>query len=207
MSEDTTKQTTELYDKISSDYDSHIATTGHYQAQEQLFEKLKGYFQEPILDLAAGPGFLVGLLLKSDLKVIANDGSTSMVQLLSEKLRDNSKAMILNQDANHISLEHKTRTILCSNLFYYLRNRKAAIQNWLSNLEDAGHIVIFEEYPFQKSKTGPLSKHEKDLEELVSPLSPDELREKFIDCGLKLVESADTPIDSEHSLYGSVFKK
>lgn len=197
--------TADLYDKIAEDYDAHMVSTGHYQAQENLFNKLKPYFKSPVLDLAAGPGFLASILLKNKLKIFLNDFSTTMVQLLKDKFKENPEVVILNQDAHRMHLNEKVKTILCSNLFYYLNDYQKVLENWVPNLDDGGSIILFEEWPFMKSQTGPMSEHEESLSRLVKPLHPDEVKKIFAENKLKLIKEINVSIDDQHDLHGLVF--
>lgn len=197
--------TIELYDEIALDYDRHMATTGHYQAQSKLFGKLKKYFSSPILDLAAGPGFLAELLVSNDLQVILNDYSKTMFSLLEAKFKNDPHIIILNQDAHKIRTSIGMNTILCSNLFYYINDYEKAIKNWTELLNLGGHIIVFEEYPFQKSQSGPMSKHEADLAKIVKPLAPIQIVNVFRKNNFFRIDGADEQIDDKHSLHGFVF--
>lgn len=197
-----------FYDAIITSYDAHMEETAHYPAQKTLFSILKESFVSPILDLAAGPGYLSGNLLNEGYQVTLNDFSSEMVRSFSEKYRENKNASFLNQDAHEIKTDKRFNTILCSNLFYYLDDRNKAIENWKSLLTKNGKIILFEEYPFIITKNGDtFSEQEEILKSIIDPISPEKIRECFSNNKMSLVKESNMSIDQKHNLCGYVFSK
>ncbi len=200
-----TEKIKQLWNRAVADYDLHMQETGHYAAQEQLLNKLEDEFRSPVLDLAAGPGFLAGKLLDKGSEVILNDFSEKMFQSFSQKFANNPNVAFSHQDAHTVDSDKKFMTILCCNLFYYLEDRNAAIQNWKTLLQKDGSVVLFEEYPFHRPETKEMSAHEVDLMNLIQPISPDEIETIFSRSGFKLKVLKKVAIDANHNLYGFVF--
>jgi len=204
MSEKTEK-IKQLWNKAVVDYDLHMQETGHYVAQETLLNELGDEFRSPILDLATGPGFLAGKLLDKGSEVTLNDFSEKMLQSFSQKFSNNPNVTFSHQDAHIVDSDKKFTTILCCNLFYYLEDRNAAIQNWKTLLQKDGSVVLFEEYPFRRPETKEMHAHEVDLMNLIQPISPDETEAVFSKNGFKLKILKKVAIDARHDLYGFVF--
>ena len=162
----------DFWNESCKDYDLHMAETKHYQAQEKILELLSNQIKEPILDLACGTGFLMKLLSKKFSKISGNDFSSEMVKIA----RKNIKFPITNDDAETLnSYSDKFATIISSNLFFYLQNRKEAIERWAELLNSNGIIIFIEEYPFIKPKSEEMDEHSDKLMNLIDPISPEEI--------------------------------
>ncbi len=194
-----------LWNQAITDYDLHMQKTGHYSAQEKLLNELKNYFESPIIDLATGPGFLAEKLLIKEHQVILNDFSDQMFKSFSKKFSTNINAVFLNQDAQSINLKESFKTIICCNLFYYLENRDVAIQNWKNLLKSSGLIILFEEYPFHRPNTEEMKNHERELMDMIQPLSPNEIIKIFAKNNFRLLDKKNVSIDQNHDLYGFIF--
>ena len=194
-----------LWDKNTENYDVHMQETGHYEAQKKILESLIQYIDSPILDIASGPGYLDGLLLKKGYEVTFNDFSSEMVSLSKQKYDKYPNAKFENTDADELTLDGKYHTIICCNLFYYLPNRAGAIESWIEHLTEDGNIIVIEEYPFQRPSTPEMSESESELMRLIDPITSDEIKKYFE--VLNLVSQSKTSIDKQHDLYGYVFAK
>ncbi|PIN81338.1 hypothetical protein COV13_01515 [Candidatus Woesearchaeota archaeon CG10_big_fil_rev_8_21_14_0_10_32_9] len=192
----------DFWNESCKDYDLHMAETKHYQAQEKILELLSNQIKEPILDLACGTGFLMKLLSKKFSKISGNDFSSEMVKIA----RKNIKFPITNDDAETLnSYSDKFATIISSNLFFYLQNRKEAIERWAELLNSNGIIIFIEEYPFIKPKSEEMDEHSDKLMNLIDPISPEEIERIVAQNGFYLVKKVETKIDEKHNLYGLVF--
>lgn len=196
----------ELWNNAVSDYDTHMHNTGHYITQEKLLDILSEYLKSPILDLAGGPGFLAEKIFKKGFDVTINDFSSEMFKVFSERLKRYSNVEFLNQDAHAIKTSKLFNTILCCNLFYYLDDRNTTIQNWKKLLSQNGKIILFEEYPFQRPIGTDMESHEKELMQLIDPLTPEQIKDYFSKNGFVLKIEKAVQIDEKHSLYGYVFE-
>ncbi len=195
-----------FYDAIATEYDAHMEETAHYSAQKNLYSALKEYFISPVLDLAAGPGYLSEHLLNEGYEVMLNDFSPEMFKSFSEKYKKYKRASFLNHDAHELKIDRKFDTILCSNLFYYLDDRDKAIKNWKSLLNEGGKVILFEEFPFIITKNGDtFSEQEKILKSIIDLISTERIQEYFSNNGMALVKKSIVPIDQKHDLYGYVF--
>ena len=193
----------EFWNKNAANYDEHMRASGHYDAQKQVSELLKENIQSPILDLAAGPGYLAGILLAKDHCVTLNELSPKMLVQASDKYSHYPKSKFTQSDAQNITVNQKFKTIICCNLFYYLQSREKAIQDWKNHLTTDGAIIVIEEYPFQIPSSESLEGRE--LANLIKPISITEIKNYFKD--FTLIREVKTPIDDQHDLYGLVFKK
>lgn len=194
-----------LYESIADDYDEHMSKTGHYTAQKEIFDQLVDFIEDPIIDLACGPGFLLPHLTERFSTVYANDFSKPMIELAKKKTGD--KVVYLNFDAEKIKLDKTFKTIICSNLLFYIENPSEALKNWKQLLDEDGVLIIMEEFPFGSTPSAEMDPHRKELLDVVEPISPEKIIETLNQSEFKLVKQVVTPIDNKHSLYGFVFKK
>ncbi len=207
----------EFYNQNFLDYDIHMGKTGHYLAQKELIQKILGLNQisrnlqdshlirEPILDLACGSGFLIKVLSERFSQIFGNDFSEEMISLAKE---NNPKIAFTNENAEALtSYSKKFNTIICCNLFYYLTERISAIKRWKDLLEQNGKIVFIEEFPFRQPNSTEMNSHQKELMDLVHPLSPAEIIELMNRQGLLLTNKLSLPIDDYHKLYCLIFEK
>lgn len=196
-----------FYQQTSRDYDQHMKETGHYLAQQKIVKKLQNEIYEPILDLACGPGYLLSLLSKKYGKINANDFSNEMILLAKSRLGKNGKKIHFTND-NAEQLAHydkKFKTILCCNLFYYIKNTNKALKRWKQLLGKNDRLILIEEYPFKKPDESTMDKHARKLMKLIKPVSTEQIVKKIESNGFKLTLKKKTPIDKDHSLYGLVF--
>lgn len=192
----------DFWNKSCEDYDVHMAETKHYQAQEKILKLLLDKIEEPILDLACGTGFLIKLLSNKFSKVYGNDFSSEMVNITRKKL----KLLITNDDAESLSsYTEKFNTIISCNLFFYLQNRRKAIERWTKSLDSHGKIIFIEEYPFIKPRSKEMDKHTEKLMNLINPISPEEIEKIMVQNSFSLIKRVETKIDEKHKLYGLVF--
>ena len=86
-------------------------------AQKRILDMLENKIQEPVLDLACGPGFILSNLQKFP-AVIANDFSKPMVELAIKKV--GNKVIFYNFNAENITLDtkFKNRSLLQFILLY-----------------------------------------------------------------------------------------
>lgn len=196
----------EFWDSTVLDYDHHMETTGHYDAQKKLLKKFSNYVKSPVLDLASGTGFLAGELISEGINVTLNDFSKEMYDFFVQKYEDKSGVSFSNQNAELISFNKKFKTVVCCNLFYYLQDRKNAISHWKDLLDKEGHIILFEEYPFITPNNEVLEGNSKSLTEIIDPINPQEIEEIFDSNNLQLITKEKVAIDEQHDLFGFVFK-
>ena len=195
----------EVFDKDGLEYHKHMRITGHYSAQRRLLSKVNKLIQEPILDLACGPGYLLTLLTKKFKIVCGNDLSKVMTDYSKIKTPN---VLFMNCDSHTIKTKIKFNTLICTNLFYHLTNTKKAIKTWNSLLPKKGKLIFMEEYPFIISKANTkFSKLQKQMLSLVKPITPDELKNIVELNGFKFIKRYKTKIDSYHSLYCQIFEK
>jgi len=193
----------DLYDICSSDYDKHMELTGHYLAQNKIYNKVLPHMEEPIIDLASGSGYLLSLLCKDFSLVVGNDFSKEMIELVKKR---NLSIPLTNKDVESLVLKDlKFNTIICCNLFYYIKNYKKSIKNWGDLLNKKGKIILIEEFPFIKPKSEEMDKHSKELMELVNPISIEAIIDIMKDGDFKFIKKYKTSIDKKHSLFGLVF--
>jgi len=194
----------EFWNKEAFNYDNHMLRTGHYDAQDKIIESFVNYIKSPIIDLAAGPGHMSENLVSRGFTVSVNDFSHSMIEICKDKLKRFHDVRFTQDNAETIVNESKFSTIVCANLFYYLKNRKEAINSWKSILNKDGIILVIEEYPFQKPDSQDDFSNEERLMELIDPLSPNEIKEYFSE--FKLIDETKISIDDKHDLFGFVFQ-
>ena len=191
-----------FYEDNFSDYDSHMRETGHYDAQAVIISEILDETKEPILDLACGIGVILKLLSDKFEKLVGNDFSLPMVKAAQKE----TGLHITNDNAETLeSHSEKYGTIICCNLFYYIQNKTEAISRWKELLDDGGHIIIIEEFPFGDPNKGKLDQQADELLKLVDPMSPEEIEATMKSQGFDLKKKVQTTIDGKHDLYGSVF--
>jgi len=193
----------EFYDKHAKDYDAHMTKTGHYLAQKKIIIKLINEINEPILDLACGTGYLITILSKR-YKIYANDFSQTMINELKNKL-----PLIKNTKDNTEYLKsHKRKynTIICCNLFYYLKNHNRAIKKWKQLLNKNGKLILIEEFPFVSTNLNGNLKNSKELLSIIKPKTIVEIIEIMKTHNLHLIKMTKGKIDNYHHLYGLIFK-
>ncbi len=197
-----------LYEVYAEDYDMHMIKTGHYQAQERIYFEVKKYIKSPVLDLACGPGFLLNKIANDFSKVYANDISGAMIDIAKERT---VKAKISFTKSDAVTLDSykniKLGTIICSNLFYYIKDREKAIRRWKKLLTNAGSIIFIEEYPFINTKSEFFEGKKTGVTSIVSPIPPEEIIALMTHHGFKLKLNTKTAIDKRHDLFGLVFSK
>ncbi|MCX6793073.1 MAG: class I SAM-dependent methyltransferase [Candidatus Falkowbacteria bacterium] len=193
----------EFWDEAALDYNEHMLQTGHYKAQAEVINLLEDQIKSPVIDLAAGTGYLSKILLQKNLEVTLNDFSDRMINLCKESLQSFSEGSFIKNNAEAIAVDKKFQTIICCNLFYYLQDRVKAIAGWKSILEDGGRIILLEEFPFQQPTTELMSSHDKRLMDLINPVTPQDIKLYFKD--FKFIKEVKTAINQEHDLYGLVF--
>ncbi|HRH32790.1 MAG TPA: class I SAM-dependent methyltransferase [bacterium] len=194
----------EFWDHASGDYDRHMEETGHYEAQARLLNLVMKYVESPVIDLAAGTGYIAEVLLKKNIIVTVNDFSGEMIGLCKKKLGSYDNASFCQSNAETINISKKFKTVLCCNLFYYLQDRIKAIESWKNILEKDGKIILFEEYPFQRPGTKVMLPHELALMKIIDPISPQQIKTYFN--SLKLLAEFQTAIDQKHHLFGFVYE-
>lgn len=189
-----------------SEYDAHMRESGHYDAQAKLFRKLNSYFSSPVLDLAAGPGFLAELMLAEGLEVTANDFSEGMASCMIKRLSSRFSHVEFTQwDAARLPEGGVYGTIVCCNLLYYLDEHRKSIALWRQRLRDDGRIILFEEYPFHRPESDTMEEQSARLMNIVEPLCPDDIRDIFVSTGFRIENEAKAKIDESHDLFGFVF--
>lgn len=196
----------QFWNDAKNDYDTHMQMTHHYAAQESLFQEMKKYFIDPILDLAAGTGFLSGIMIKEGLEVSLNDFSHEMYL----SLKENPLFPHVNfEDAEILSSykENHFNTLLCCNLFFYIQNYSTAIIRWSQILREGGRIILFEEYPFVFSDGKEFSSQKDTLREIIRPLSPEDIRNIFKEQGFVCIDQSSVDIDHQHKLFGFIFER
>lgn len=196
-----------LYDVFADGYDLHMEKTGHYKAQDFIYKKVKPCINEPIIDLACGPGHILKLLASDYQKVIGNDVSEEMLSIARRNI--DSKTILFTQtDATKLKTLDQNRfgTIISSNLFYYIKDKEKAIKNWKNNLSKNGRIVFIEEFPFIQPKSHELPGKESGITSIIQPVSPAEIVGLMKQNGFSLILDAKVEIDKSHSLYGLVFE-
>lgn len=192
----------DFWDVSSAYYDKHMTKTRHYEAQKIIIESVIDQICEPILDLACGSGFLIGLLSQNFTKIQGNDFSIEMVNLASRKY-DYS---FTNEDAVTLpSYNHKFKSIISCNLFYYIQDRDKAIKRWSELLRPKGKIIFIEENPFIKPSSKEMDQYSNQLMEVIDPISPEEIEKIMSQNGFSLKFKVKTKIDEKHSLYGLIF--
>jgi len=196
-----------LYEVYAEDYDMHMMKTGHYDAQERIYEAIKAHIKEPVIDLAAGPGFLLNIISNDFSKVYANDISETMIDIAKKRAGKNVK--FTRDDA--VSLDScdniKFGSIISCNLFYYIKDREKAIRRWKRLLNERGNIIFIEEYPFINTKSKYFEGKRSGVTSILSPVAPDEIIALMEHYGFKLKLNTKTPIDKRHELFGLVFVK
>ncbi|MFH1947441.1 MAG: methyltransferase domain-containing protein [Candidatus Magasanikbacteria bacterium] len=197
-----------LYDVYAQNYDAHMMETGHYDAQEKIYNNIKSNIQEPILDLASGPGFLLKKMSKDFSEVYANDISEVMIEFAKNRIK---KDTIKFSKDNVITLNSykdiKFGTIFSTNLFYYIkdRERNKAIKCWKKLLKKDGNLIFIEEYPFVDTESKFFKGKKDGITNILSPIPPEELIALLEHYGFKFKLKIKTPIDKRHNLYGLVF--
>ncbi|VVB56578.1 L-alanine exporter AlaE [uncultured archaeon] len=197
------RQIRNLYEKCTPAYDRHMEETGHYAAQQKLYNLVKKYVGEPVLDLACGPGFLLGLLAGDFERIYGNDFSKPMLDAAERRA---PKAVLTRENAEDFvgGLHAHYGTIFCCNLFYYLQNREKTIQHWESLLAPGGRMIFFEEEPFVQPSGEKLGAYLYQMAALTKPVPMDELVRLVEKAGLEVVERHSVPIDEKHRLHAVV---
>jgi len=198
-----------FYEASSGDYDKYMMKTGHYLAQKKTIKKLYSKIKEPILDLACGSGYIVSLLTKDFKKISANDFSSTMIELARNNQGEKAETINFTHD-NAEKLNSQTKkinTIICCNLFFYIKHKNIALKRWKSLLNKNGHLIICEEFPFKKPHKGTMNQHANKLMRIVNPITIEKIIELTEKNGFKLITKKKTVIDKEHSLFGLVFKQ
>lgn len=201
-----TKKIKQLYENFCVDYDKHMDETGHYKAQLILLNEFAEYVQQPILDIACGPGFLLHKLSKNFSLVYANDFSEEMIKLAKHK---NPNIKFTKDDAEKLSSYNKFKfnTLICSYLFFYIQNKSPTLKRWKELLNENGKLVILEEYPFIISNSSSnFSSCKNELLTVVHPLSPEEMVSIVSENGFSLVKKIKAKIDEKHDMYGFIFE-
>lgn len=205
MSYMSSKEIKDLYDKCSHDYDEHMLLTGHYYAQKEIMKHLIPSIKEPILDLACGTGFLAKELLHKFKDISLNDFS----DLMTKKAEENYHFKITNDNAETLQSykDKKFKTIICSNLFFYIQDKDKAITRWKQLLDKNAKLILIEEYPFITPRSEEMDPHTKKLMSLINPLSIEEVESIMSSHNLKLVKKEKVMIDKKHELFGLIFEK
>lgn len=197
-----------LYEVYAEDYDLHMMKTGHYKAQERIYEAVKAHIYEPVIDVACGPGFLLTQIMRDYSKVYANDISEAMIALAKARVKGKHIAFSKDDAMTLDSFGGKRfGTIISSNLFYYIKDREKAVQGWKKFLQDSGSIIFIEEYPFINTKSKYFEGKRSGITSILSPVSPDEITALMKHNGFTLTLNTKTAIDKRHDLFGLVFKK
>jgi len=191
-----------LYTLSCNSYDLHMRKSGHYRAQKRILELIKAYIKEPILDVACGPGFFAQMLSKKFSQLYINDFSPGMIKIASTRL--SCPATIENAETL-TSYKKKVNTIICCNLFYYLKNKEKALKRWQQILNPNGVIIVIEEYPFRKPAGKQIDEFSRQLMSLISPVSISITKKIFRNSDFELINQVETPIDQKHNLYAFVF--
>ena len=127
-----------------------------------------------------------------------------MVELAIKKV--GNKVIFYNFNAEIITLDTKFKTVLCSNLFYYIKNRPKALKAWAELLSDKGKLILIEECPFVPAESEEMNPHRKKLMSVIDPLSLEQTIKILTDSGFTLEKQVSTPIDKKHNLYGLIFE-
>lgn len=197
-----TNKIQQLYNVCHAYYDLHMSKTGHYAAQEKILNLLIDQICEPILDLACGTGFLMKTLSRKFSLIDGNDFSPEMVKAAT----NNTNHHISNENAEILgSCNQKYKTIICCNLFFYLQDKRGAINRWANLLDKDGKIVFIEEHPFVKPTSIEMEKYNTELMTLINTISPDDIQNLMTQNGFRLNKEVRTKIDKNHDLYGLVF--
>ncbi|MCA9352069.1 class I SAM-dependent methyltransferase [Patescibacteria group bacterium] len=196
-----------FWDQNLNAYDLHMLETNHYEAQKNGLRIIDSFIKEPILDLACGTGFLISEIQKNYRNISGNDFSEKMIEEASSRLNSVS---LSNNDVEVLSeySEKSFETLFCCNLFYYIKNREKALERWYELLTENGKLIFFEEHPFINSDSeNQFNESKNDLNTLIDPISPGELKKLAIGAGFKKVFEKSTPIDDKHDLFLLVFEK
>lgn len=195
----------QIYTMYSSNYDLHMRKTRHYQVQEKIIKQLNDNIMEPILDLACGTGYLIGVLAKTHKKINGNDFSKAMINAARKKHRN---ILFTNDSATELkSYKNKFNTIISCNLFYYISNRDKAIMRWKELLTKNGKIIFLEEYPFKITSSKEMERLSSKIISVINPIPPIKIIRIMKKRGFFLKKKISLPIDSTHNLYGLVFEK
>lgn len=124
--------------------------------------------------------------------------------------KKNPSVQFSNDDAvtlqNH--LPETLDTVICSNLFFYLKDKRTkAIRRWNELLNVNGYLIFIEEYPFITPKSEEIDDHTNDIMSVIDPISPEEIIEIVLLEGFILIQKEKIAIDKQHDLYGIVFQK
>jgi len=114
-----------------------------------IFQKLRPYLGEGILEVGCGIGNLTGLLL-NEARVIAADVNRSYLQRVENKYRDHPNLNgILLWDIEEsltkffdILIDMPIDTILCSNVLEHINMDEAALENFFHLLPEGGRLIV-----------------------------------------------------------------
>jgi SAM-dependent methyltransferase len=110
-----------------------------------IFEKIRPYLGEDIIEVGCGIGNLTGLLMSQG-KVMAADVNEGYLRAVEDKYRDHSNLKgILIWDIQQDFLEnlHPTfDTIVCSNVLEHVKNDDPVLKNFYNLLPIGGKLII-----------------------------------------------------------------
>lgn len=110
-----------------------------------IFEKMKPYLGENILEVGCGIGNLTGLLLNRG-KVIAADVNKDYLGAVEKRYRDhtNLKGLLLwdIQQDPHRTVHSTIDTIVCSNVLEHVKNDDVVLKNFSRLLPPGGRLIL-----------------------------------------------------------------
>ncbi len=201
----------DMFNENCTPYDKHMRNTGHYRAQKRLLKRIQRHVNvsKSVLDAGCGTGSLYLTLAEIGCeKMLGNDFAANMNIAMRKRFE---KIPVLNE----IPLTHENAetlkgyapgigTIICCNLLFHLTHQEKAIRRWEKLLNPGGKLIFLEEDPF----VYPVGELGEELKKTTFRFKTHgQIRELAEKAGLKVVETASVPIDSQHRLYAIVAQK
>jgi trans-aconitate 2-methyltransferase len=119
----------------------HRVSVPHEEWARSVLDRLPLDGTETVLDAGCGSGRVTGLLIERlpHGKVIAADGSPSMVEKVREVLRPGDEALVAN--LTELELEEKVGAVFSSAVFHWILDHDLLFQRLHAALEPSGRIA------------------------------------------------------------------
>jgi SAM-dependent methyltransferase len=109
-----------------------------------IVDKLRPYLGETVAEVGAGIGSVSRLLLDSPInRLIAFEPSANLFPMLSEELRHESRAVLINDFLNPHYLAEGVDSVVYLNVLEHAADDHAELANAFSVLRPGGHLLVF----------------------------------------------------------------
>lgn len=201
----------DLFGKFSSNYDQHMFTTNHTNAQKQTLNKIKEFIGANICEIACGTATISKFIIETGFAktITLIDYQADMLKLAETKLSPNPNLKFLNMDVHELhKLNLEFDTIICSFGFYWFENPQTVIANIKQKLKKGGCVILLEENFFANCETLPIFAQGNDdlkrLGALENYLGIENIKKMFLAQNLVCLHEHRVAIDEKHEIVGMV---